>query len=34
MMVCFVPSFFPLDFLDENLDLIESVSDGFLPTLS
>ena len=34
MMVCFVLSFFPRDFLDENLELIESVSESFLPTLS
>ena len=26
-------SFFPLDVLDEIWDLIESVSEGFLPTL-
>ena len=26
-------SFFPLDVLDEICDLIESVSEGFLPTL-
>ena len=26
----FVLSFFPLDLLDENWDLIESVSEGFL----
>ena len=33
MKVCFLLSFFPRDFLDENLDLIESVSEGF-PTYS
>ena len=33
MMVCFVLSFFLRDFLDEILDLIESVSEGF-PTYS
>ena len=33
MMVSFVLSFFPRDVLDEMLDLIESVSDVFLPTL-
>ena len=33
MMVSFVLSFFPRDVLDENLDLIESVSEGF-PTYS
>ena len=27
-------SFFPRDVLDEMLNLIESVSEGFLPTLS
>ena len=29
-MASFVLSFFPLDVLDEILDLIESVSEGFL----
>ena len=29
MMVSFVLSFFPRDILDEILDLIESVSEGF-----
>ena len=29
----FVLFFFPRDVLDEILDLIESVSEGFLPTL-
>ena len=29
MMVSFVLSFFPRDVLDEILDLIESVSEGF-----
>ena len=29
MMVCFVLSFFRRDFLDEILDLIEPVSEGF-----
>ena len=33
MRVSFVLSFFPRDVLDEILDLIESVSDGF-PTYS
>ena len=33
LMVLFVLSFFPRDVLDEILDLIESVSDGF-PTYS
>ena len=33
MMVSFVLSFFPRDVLDEILDLIESVSEGF-PTYS
>ena len=33
MMVSFVLSFFPRDVLGENLDLIESVSEGF-PTYS
>ena len=30
LMAFFVLSFFPLDVLDEILDLIESVSEGFL----
>ena len=30
LMASFVLSFFPLDVLDENWDLIESVSEGFL----
>ena len=30
LMASFVLSFFPLDVLDEILDLIESVSEGFL----
>ena len=30
----FVMSFFPLDVLDEIRDLIESVSEGFSPTLT
>ena len=30
LMASFVLSFFPLDFLDEICDLIESVSEGFL----
>ena len=30
LMASFVPSFFRLDVLDEILDLIESVSEGFL----
>ena len=34
LMASFVLSFFPLDVLDEIWDLIESVSEGFLPTLS
>ena len=34
MMVSFVLSFSPRDVLDEILDLIESVSEGFLPTLA
>ena len=29
-MASFVPSFFPLDVLDEIWDLIESLSEGFL----
>ena len=29
MMVCFVLSFFARDFLDENSDLLESVSESF-----
>ena len=33
MMVSFVLAFFPRDILDEILDLIESVSEGF-PTVS
>ena len=33
-MASFVLSFFPLDQLDEIWDLIESVSEGFFPTLS
>ena len=33
LMASFVLSFFPLDVLDEIWDLIESVSEGFLPTL-
>ena len=33
-MASFVLSFLPLDVLDEIWDLIESVSEGFLPTLS
>ena len=33
MMLLFVLSFFPRDVLDEILDLIESVSEGF-PTYS
>ena len=33
MMVSFVLSFFPRDVLDEILNLIESVSEDFLPTL-
>ena len=32
-MASFVLSFFPLDVLDEIWDLIESVPEGFLPTL-
>ena len=32
LMASFVLSFFPLDVLDEIWDLIESVSEGFLPT--
>ena len=32
-MASFVLSFFPLDVLDGIWDLIESVSEGFLPTL-
>ena len=32
-MASFVLSFFPLDVLDEIWDLIESVSEDFLPTL-
>ena len=32
-MASFVLSFFPQDFLDEILELIDSVSEGFLPTL-
>ena len=31
LMSSFVLSFFPLDVLDEIWDLIESVSEGFLP---
>ena len=34
MMVYFVLSFFPRDVLDEILNLIESVSEDFLTTLS
>ena len=34
MMVSFVLSFFPRDVLDEILNLIESVSEDFLTTLS
>ena len=34
LMASFVLSFFPLDVLDEIWDLIESVSEGFLPTLT
>ena len=30
LMASFVPSFFPLDVLDEIWDLTESVSEGFL----
>ena len=30
LMASFVLSFFPLDFLDEIWDLVESVSEGFL----
>ena len=30
LMVTFVLSFFPLDVLDRNWDLTESVSEGFL----
>ena len=30
LIALFVPSFFPLDVLDEIWDLIESVSEGFL----
>ena len=33
MMVSFCAFFFPRDVLGEILDLIESVSEGFLPTL-
>ena len=33
LMASFVLSFFPLDVLDEIWDLIESVSEEFLPTL-
>ena len=33
LMASFVLSFFPLDVLDETWDLIESVSEDFLPTL-
>ena len=33
MMVSFVLSFFPRGVLDEILNLIESVFEGFLPTL-
>ena len=32
LMASFVLSFFPLDVLDEIWDLIESVSEDFLPT--
>ena len=34
LMASFVLSFFPLDVLDENWDLIESVSEGFLTYFS
>ena len=34
MMVSFVLSFFPRDVLDEILNLIESVSEDFLTTLT
>ena len=34
LMASFVLSFFPLAVLDEIWDLIESVSEGLLPTLS
>ena len=34
LMVLFVLSFFPWGVFDEILDLIESVSEGFFPTLS
>ena len=34
LMALFVLSFFPRDVLDEIWDLIESVSEGFLPTLT
>ena len=33
MMLSFCAVLFPRDVLDEILDLIESVSEGFLPTL-
>ena len=33
MKLSFVLSFFPRDVLDEILDLIQSVSEGFLSTL-
>ena len=33
LMASFMLSFFPLDVLDEIWDLIESVSEGFLPTI-
>ena len=33
IIVSFALSLFPRDVLDEILDLIESVSEGFLPTL-
>ena len=34
LMASFVLSFFPLDVLGEIWDLIESVSEGFLPTIT
>ena len=34
LMVAFVLSFFPRDVFDEIWDLVESVSEGFLPSLS
>ena len=33
LFIFFLLSFFPRDVLDEIWDLIESVSEGFLPTL-